>query len=217
MSEEKDVDLTPPVHLVVRTRQAYDPEKVRKALEASRPRQLPATGGGKRTVYSARVRNLPLEFLLWLADERTFVLGLFSKMEDVPHLPQDSALPLDSEVRRVLEQRLGAGVRIWLAGHAADWQQTLLPTLLAGWKGLPVLHRFKDVRTFAIAIQPEKPARLIGVFRCADEASARRIEQQELVPRRKADPETFKFSREGEWLSVQMTVDLGGGNSQPGK
>jgi hypothetical protein len=217
MSEEKDVQLTPPVHLVVRTRQAYDPEKVRKALEASRPRQLPAAGGGKRTVYSARVRNLPLEVLLWLADERTFVLALFSKMEDVPLSPSEGASPLDSELRQVLEQRLGAGVPLWLAGHSADWQQTLLPTLLVGWKGLPVLHRFKDVRTFAIALQREKPARLLGVFRCADDASARRIEQQELVPRRKADPEAIQFSRDSEWLSVQMTVDLGGGNSQPGK
>jgi hypothetical protein len=211
MSEEKDIDLTPPVHVVVRTRQAYDPEKLRKALQATGPRQLPAAGGGKRTVYLAKLRNLPLEFLLWLADERTFVLGLFSKMEDVPLSPQEGASPLDSEVRQVLEQRLSAGVSIWLAGHSADWEQTVLPTLLGGWKGLPVLHRSKDVRTFAIALQPDKLVRLIGVFHCTDEASAKRIEQQELAPRRKADPEAFKCSRDGEWLNVQMTVDLGGG------
>jgi hypothetical protein len=138
-------------------------------------------------------------------------------MEDVPLAPNEGASQLPAEVRQVLAQRLGAGVPIWLAGHSANWEQTVLPTLLTGWKDLPVLDRLKDVRTFAIALQPGRPARLIGAFRCADEASARRIEQQELAPRQKADPERFKFSQDNEWLSVQMTVDIGGVASRPGK
>jgi hypothetical protein len=215
LREGKDVELTPPVYLVVRTRQGYDASRVKKALQATRPRELPAPGGGKRSVYSAKIQNVPL--LLWLADERTFMLGLFTKMEDVPLTPQEGATPLPAELRQVIEQRLGAGVPIWLAGHSSDWEQTLLPKLLSGWKRLPVLSQLKAVRTFAVALEPGRPARLFGSFRCADETSARRIEQQELAPRQKADPKGFTFNRDNEWLSVQMTVDVGGGGPPPGK
>jgi hypothetical protein len=212
MREDKDLEWTPPAYLVVRTRKPYDGDSVKKALRASRPHDLPAPEGGKRSVYSAKIQDVPL--LLWLADEQTFVLGLFTKMEDVPLTPQEGASQLPSELRQVLDQRLRAGVPVWLAGHSANWEQTLLPKLLSRWKTVPVLSRFRDVRTFDIALEQGKPVRLIGSFRCADEASARRIEQDELAPREKAEPKGFKFSRDNDWLNVQMALDLGGSSSR---
>ena len=47
-----------------------------------------------------------------------------------------------------------------------------------------------------------------GEFRCLDEATAKKLEAEELAPRAKKD-ETFKYSREGAWLSAQWTVDAG--------
>jgi hypothetical protein len=221
MREEKDVELTPPLYLVVRTRQAYDADRVKKTLQATKPRSEAVPGGGKRTIYSAKVQNLPLPLqnlplLLWLADERTFVLNLFSKkMEDVPVQPDEDASQFPAELRQVIQQRLDAGTPIWLAGHSNNWELTLLPKLLDlfGSKRVPVLSRWKDVRTFAIALHTAKPLKLIGAFRSADEPAAKRIEREELVPRQKADPDGFKYIREGEWLTVQVKIDIGGGNS----
>jgi hypothetical protein len=217
MGDGKEFVLTPPVCVVARTRQPYDMDLVKKALKATQPRQQSAPGGSKRLVYSAKMQSLPVDMALWLADERTIILGLFSNLEDVPLVPHLGVSQLPAELRQVLQQRLGAGVPVWLAGHSANWEQTVLPMLLSGWKALPVLSRIRDVRTFAIALQPEKPAKVLASFRCADEASAKRIEQQELARRAKADSEGFRFSRESQWLNVQMTVNIGGSTSRPGK
>ena len=49
-------DLTPAVHLVVRTRKPYQPERVRVALKATRSHEERTPEGGKRTLYAARYR-----------------------------------------------------------------------------------------------------------------------------------------------------------------
>src|SRR5262249_43264541 len=129
--------------------------------------------------------------------------------------PHEGASHLPSELRQVLEQRIAPGAPLWLAGHCEKWERTVLPVLLEEVKGPPVLALLKEVRSFAVWVQPEKPVKVHGAFRCASEAAARRIEQQDLAPRRKANPESFAFSRDGEWLDVQMKgnleAPLGGG------
>jgi hypothetical protein len=200
----EDADLTPPVHLVVRTRRPYNPARVRLALKATRPHEERAPGGGKRTLYAASVRGVPVQ--LWLADERTLVLGLFSDLAQVPAAPQEGLAQLPAELRRVIEQRLAAGVPAWVAGHSADWKKTWLPALLARRKDVPVLGRLEQVRTFALWLVPSRPAKLAGAFRCGDEAQARKVEAEELAPREKEHPETFKYTREGAWLDVQLTL-----------
>jgi hypothetical protein len=213
LRDGEDVDLTPPTHVVIRTRAAYDAAKVRAALQAGRPLEAPTPEGGTRPLYNVKVRNVPLR--LWLADERTLVLGLFGKMQDVPSKPHEGASHLPSELRQVLEQRIAPGAPLWLAGHCEKWDRTVLPVLLEEVKGPPVLARLKEVRSFAVWVQPEKPVKVHGAFRCASEAAARRIEQQDLAPRRQANPDTFAFSRNGAWLDVQMKgnleAPLGGG------
>src|SRR5262249_26444919 len=96
-----DADLTPAVHLVVRTRKPYQAERVRVALKATRTHDERTPEGGKRTLYSASVGKLPVQ--LWLADERTLVVGLFSTMEQVPGKPQEGLTHLPPEVRQAIE------------------------------------------------------------------------------------------------------------------
>lgn len=199
----EEIEVTPQTHLIVRTRQRYDASKVLAALGAKRPQEI-TVEGGKRSLYAVKVQNFPMQ--LWLPNEQTLVLGLFSKMTDLPAKPFEGGVQLPAEVREAIQQRVGPTAPIWLAGNSANWEKTVLPSLLAlgGAKEIPVLDRIKQVRTMAIWIQAEQPPKLFAAFRCADEASAQQIEQQELTVREKKNPETFKFSREKEWLSVQI-------------
>ena len=42
-----------------------------------------------------------------------------------------------------------------------------------------------------------------------DCAAAKKIAQADLAPRQKDSPDTFKFSRDGDWLDVQLTLPQG--------
>lgn len=203
--EGDEPELTPPVHLVVRTRSPYDAARVRAALKAGKPREEPAPGGGRRTVYTASVRGLPLA--LWLADERTLVLGLFSRLETVPAQPREQLDHLPEEVRTLVEQRLDAESPAWAVGHARDWKKTWLPALLGSMKEVPGLTRLGDVTSFALWLPSERPVRLKAAFRCKDEAAARRLTDEELAPRRKQQPDRLQFSREGPWVHLQLTPE----------
>jgi hypothetical protein len=209
----EDADFPPPTYLIIRTRQPYDAEKVKTALGAKRPREVRVQPGDKRLLYPVKVQPLPLE--LWLAGENTLILGL-SKMEQLPARPSEEA-QLSAEVREVLEQRIGPGAPLWLAGHSSNWEKTLLPTLLGVWKDVPVVSRLAQVRTFAVWLQPDKEPKLLGAFRCADESNARQIEKEELASRGQKNPEAFKFSRDGEWLSIQMKLGSGARPDAGGK
>src|SRR5262245_11456184 len=142
-----EADLTPPVHLVVRTRKRYDIKRVKEALKAERGREEPTPEGRTRTVYSASIRNLPVS--LWLADERTIVVGVFSRLEQVPLRPHEGLKELPGEVQQLMTKRLSAGVPVWLVGHAADWKKTWLPTLVGQFKEVPLLAHIEQVPSFA--------------------------------------------------------------------
>jgi hypothetical protein len=199
-----DAELTPPTHLVVRTRKPYDQSRVRVALKASRAREDRAPDGSKRTLYTASVRGLPMQ--LWLADDRTIVVGLFSNFELVPGKPHEGLRQLPTELREVIEKRLPTGTPAWIAGHSANWKKTWLPTLAETMKAVPLFARVDQVTTFAVWLLPSKPAKIAGAFRCIDEAAARKIEQTDLVPMQKDNAESFKFIRAGDWLDVQLTI-----------
>lgn len=199
-----EADLTPPVFLLVHTRKPYDGARVRVALKASRPREERTADGARRTVYSASVRSLPLE--LWLADERTLVVGILTNLELLPSKPVEGIAHLPRELREVIEKRLATGSPSWVAGHSADWKKTWLPTLTANLKDAPLLTRLEQVRTFALWLVPTKPARIAGAFACADEQAARTLEKAELLPRQQANPDSFRFNRDREWLDIQVTL-----------
>jgi hypothetical protein len=205
LGDQGEADLTPPTHLVVRTRRPFSPNQVRAALKAGQAREVKAPGGDKRTLYSAKVRGLPMT--LWLPDHSTIVLGLASELEDVPARASEGIDHLGAELRLLIEKRLSPGMVLWAAGHADDWKKTWLPTLLAPFRAVPVLGRLEQVKSFAIGLIPDNPIKLQGAFRCAGDAQAKQIEEQELVPRSKKEPEKFKYSRDGAWLDVQWKFD----------
>jgi hypothetical protein len=194
-------DATPPVHLVVRTRSPFDRKQLLEKLEAGKSRPEKTPTGGKRDVYSVKVQNLPMA--LWLADERTFVLGLFTKLERVPEKPAEGIDHLPADLRQAINERLTTGMPLWLAGHAQDWSKTLLPSLVGVFKDVPMLDQIDKVRTFAVGVVPEKPVKVQGAFRCADESTAKKLESEQLAPRAKKEPDALKYGREGAWLTVQ--------------
>lgn len=198
-----DAELTPPTQLIVRTRKPYDAKRVQVALKASRPRDDRAADGVKRTLYTASVRGVPAT--LWLADERTLIVGLFGQFDLVPGKPHDGLRHVRTDLRQVVEKRIPAGTPAWVAGHADDWKKTWLPTLAAAAKDVPLTARLGEVKTFALWLVPSRPAKVMAAFRCADEAAATKIEVAELVPR--AKDEAFKYSRDGAWLDVQVTLE----------
>jgi hypothetical protein len=202
----QDRNLTPPAYLVVRTKAPYNAVRVRLALGAKRAAEVPAPDGGKRSLYAARLKKLPLPAQLWLADGQTFVLAFFSKLEDVPRQPAPGDARLQKELRQVLEQRLAGGAPAWLAGHSANWDKTLLPALLGGLKAVPGLDRLGQVQTFAVWLQLSTPAKVLGAFRCVDAAAARQVEQQELLRRKKTGANGPSLRRVGEWLDVEIQL-----------
>jgi hypothetical protein len=198
-----EAELTPPTQLVVRTRKPYDARRVQVALKASRARDDRSADGVKRTLYAASVRGVPAT--LWLADERTLIVGLFGQFDLVPGKPHEGLSQVRGELRQAVQTRVPAGTPAWVAGHSDDWKKTWLPALAAGAKEVPLAARLGEVKTFAVWLTPSRPAKLMGAFRCADEAAARRIEEAELAPRAKGV--SFKHSRDGAWLDVQLTLD----------
>ncbi|MFO0927495.1 MAG: hypothetical protein U0736_10715 [Gemmataceae bacterium] len=205
--DDGEAQLTPAVHLVVRTRAAYDAARVRAGLNAGKPRDEPTPDGGKRTVYTCNFRNLPLT--LWLADDRTLVIGLFSTLGQLPAKPAEAPAPFSDDLRGLVDQQRQADPPVWLAGHARDWKKTWLPTLLANVKDVPLLTRLERLTGFALWLDLDRPARLHGTFRCADEAEARRIAADELEVRHKANPDRLEYSRDGATLTVRLTLDGG--------
>jgi hypothetical protein len=201
LGDGEELVLKPPT-VVIRTRRSYDLDKVKAALAAKRAREGPAASGGKRSVFDVKVQGVALQ--LWPADETTLVLS--SRLADVPAQPGEGGENLDDEVRSVLHQRVAAGAPLWLAGHSPNWDKTLLPLLLGARKDVPVVNRLKDVKTFALWLQPDRPARLFGAFRCLNEESAKQIETEDLRERAKSNPEGFKFSRDKDWLTMQITL-----------
>jgi hypothetical protein len=195
----------PPTYLVVRTRRPFNAPQLRAALKAREGREVETPDGGKRVVYSAAVRGLPMT--LWLPGDRTVVLGLLGDLAGVPSRPNEGLDHLSAVLRKLIEARISTGMAAWAAGHADDWKATLLPVLLANFKDTPVLGRIEQVRGFALGVLPEKPLKLQGAFRCADEATARKIEEQDLAPRAKKEPGRFKYGRDGAWLDVQWKLD----------
>lgn len=203
-------ELTPPITVVLRTARDYDSARLRKALKATRPVLTTSDDGARREVYRATLGKLPAS--LWQPDARTAVVGIFDvELKHAPGKPHEGAAALPAEVRQALEERLSGAPPLWAVGHSADWGKTVVGTLLAAARDVPLADRIGQVRTFALALSLGRPARLVWQVQAADEAAARDIEAKVLAPRAAAAPGAFKFARDGAWLTVQTDVDLGAG------
>jgi hypothetical protein len=185
--------------LVVRTRRAYDVEKVRAALHAERLGTV-----GQKKLESFEIKGAKLRPVLWCADERTLVFGLFApQFEHVPNTPREGISHLPGEVRSILDERVRSGGPVWLAGHVADWDKV-------EWTGLldlkkDDLKRLSSVRTFAAWLLLEDKVQVSAECQCRDADAARALETW--------FADEFKgwtSAREGEWLSLQWKTDLDG-------
>lgn len=200
-------DLLPPVHIVVRALRSDGANRMRIALKATRGRKLKTPDGDERLVYGFKVRDVPMN--LWVADDRTVVLGLFSDLERVPSKPAVDIAHLPRELAETIEKRLAAGTPFWAAGHSADWKNTWMPTVLAQAKDLPLVSRLEQARTFGLWLVPTRPVKVGGAFRFADDAAAQKVVKEDLEPRAKANPETFRFTRTEAWVDVLQTLEWG--------
>jgi hypothetical protein len=196
-----DDPLPPRFSLVARTRRPYDPARVRDALGARR-----ASGSGPRELDRFEVEGLALA--LWCADERTVVVGLFDKRQDLVQSPPHEGLDqLPGEVRSALRERLDPAGPVWAVGHARDWAET--PALLL-FRRLRKddLDRIRRVRTFAVQVQLDRPVTVKAAFGCNDADAARALEELVRGPRKERGPE-LKTARDGPWLTVQLQTDPG--------
>ena len=200
-------DLLPPVHIVVHARRSDGANRMRVGLKATKGRKEKTPEGGERMLYSITIKDVPMR--LWVADERTVVIGVFDNLGRVPGEPASDITHLPAEMRETIEKRLAAGTPFWAVGQSTNWKNTMLPTFLEQAKGLPLLGRLEQVRTFGLWLVPSRPVKLGGAFHFADEAAARKAVKEDLDPRARADPETFRYTQTGPWVDVLQTLELG--------
>jgi hypothetical protein len=207
---EAEDRLTPPVHLIVRTREPYDAERVRSALGLRTPLTEETPEGGTRKVYrfTARGGGRQLPMRLWFADDRTLVVGLLTvDLTTVPSRPHRGSDDLPAAVREVLQTRVGPSAPLWAVGHSQDWRKTPAPIALAQAGQEGQLDRLAQVRTFALWLQPGPPLTVHGAVHCVSAEAAQALEEGFLAPQRKAFPE-LKSVREGAWLTLQLETTL---------
>ena len=199
--------LMPPVHIVVRALRSDGANRMRVALKATSGRKEKTPEGSERMVYAFTVKNIPMH--LWAADDRTIVIDVFNKLERVPGKPTEDITHLPLELREMIEKRLAAGTPFWAVGHSTNWKQTWLSRLLGPANELPLVSRLNEVQTFGLWLVPTRPVKLGGAFRFADEAAAQKAVKEDLEPRAKANPETFRFTQTGPWVDVLQTLEWG--------
>jgi hypothetical protein len=217
-------ELIPRLTVVVQTRQPYDSEKIKTALKAQ---QSPKP---ERELYEIQIEKT-LPGVLWFADNKTLVLGLFTvNLDDVPSKPSSGLAHLAHPVREVLEERMGPSAQVWLVGHSDDWTKTT-PGLLLAPKLTQQTHEvLEKVRTLAVwltfagesASQAGGPGlTLNGTAECTNADSSTALDrfltpaegdrkplrvfgdrpQWAAVAKQLGD--TFKLVRQDAWVTVQ--------------
>jgi hypothetical protein len=184
-----------PAALVVRTRRAYDADRVREALKTER-----LAVGGDKTLDRFELKDPPLRPVLWCADDHTLVFSLLPVyFEHIPRTPRKGIDHLPREVQKVLE-RVGPGNPLWVAGHIADWDKVEWTNLLPRLKKED-LARWTAVRTFAAWLQGDRGVTVSAAIRCRDADAAGSLGAYF------ADG-GWTTAREDDWLSLQWKTDL---------
>jgi hypothetical protein len=138
--------VVPRLTLVVQTREPYDAEEIRAALNAHR-----RTERKGRTLYRFAPKQTALEVTLWFAGARTLIMGIIP--EDLDEVPATPATEMSAPLHRLLREQTTEGVQIWALGQAADWQKSL--SLLPFAAGLSKQDRqvLSNLRTFVTSLQ----------------------------------------------------------------
>jgi hypothetical protein len=187
--------------LVLRTRQPYDTDELRRQLKAEQ-----IAHEGKKRLYRIRLSRLPVPLVVWFADEQTLVLGLDdSQVEAAPEKPRTDLSQLPDELQTTIRERHAAVAPLWLAAHAADWSKTLVRPILErlAQKSWP---RLREVHTFALWINLDTGITADAVLHCPDARSAAELHEY-LRPLLSSDPKKVRLAREGSWVLLQMPVD----------
>jgi hypothetical protein len=191
------------VVFVFRTRQPYDSEKVRHALNA---KSAPGKSTG-HTLYDASFPIGNLSALLWCADERTFLISLARESLEKAAVPgdvlRDALVP---EVRGLLNERMRPVGQLWIAGYAPDWRKSAAGLALGQ---LPEAWRkpLATVRAFGVwTVAADNSVTLNAVAGCESDKSAEQLEKW--LASRKTDKYAPTFARDDKWLSVQLRTDM---------
>jgi hypothetical protein len=179
------LSVSPRLILVVRTRRAFDPDKVRAAL----------TEG----------QGLPFKPALRLPDKHTIVLGVVDgQLDTVPALPRTGSDHLPEEVRTALQKRLPPAGPFWAVGAADDWSKTSLSMTFARLKKEDC-DRLERVCAFAVGLDLGEKIRVNAALKGKDEAAAEALEKFFTGLGQGVD---LTMVRDGQWLTLQLTTDL---------
>jgi hypothetical protein len=142
------------MRLIVRTNSAYDPDRLRKNLGATRSRQQ-----GSKFVDFVKVPWWPLgEAVLWCATSRTFVICLNAEdMDKVPDQPAPNVDHLPPPIVSLLKYRSDKGTFFWFVAHADHWDQTFLKFFLAAWPAEDRQTLFK-IQTIGLGLRADTGA-----------------------------------------------------------
>jgi uncharacterized membrane protein YhaH (DUF805 family) len=164
-----DDSLLPRVRVVVRTRDRYDPDRLRASLKAGRP----ATRLEK-TIYRFNLRQTGFEAVVWFADDRTVVFALTPEdVDDVPLKPAEDITRLAAPLQQALAE-MKSGTLLWLAGYSGDWQKSLLEMpLLQAPRELQTL--LKQVKSFAAWLELREKSDFHVALGCADTESVGKV------------------------------------------
>jgi hypothetical protein len=192
-----DVSLFPT--LLVRTRQEYDEDDLRKRLSAERS----GTAGG-RTVYEFRAGDT-FKSSACLLDSHTVAFSLVpGPLSNLPESPRAELAQLPRQLRQVLQKRVGPAGPFWIAGHSDDWSKTPARMLFAK-VGKENGERLAKVRTFAAWVLLDDPALVRAEFNCGSDQAAKDLQKYLDIPDDAAD---WKAGRGDGWLSVQGRTKL---------
>jgi hypothetical protein len=190
----------PRVVFVFRTRRAYNADAVKLALHPEADRDKP-------TLWTVRLGKVDFPVSLWLADDRTLVLGLTSAdLADLPAPGSDKLTHLPETVRTLLRERVEPGSAAWAVGRLRDG--------LGGVVGLaakPTLERMKltpeqreaveGIESFAAGVVPGQEIVCRLNVECAKASAAERVAGLFQGPNLKVVPDSV-------WVLVQWKTTL---------
>jgi hypothetical protein len=162
---------TPQVVMVVKTRRPIAPEKI---AEHAKPSKAPSHQD--KPLYEISF-NPPVEALVWCVGAKTLLLVLRFDAPKREHLNGLSATPRRIEeivyapLREALKERLPKYQLLWAAGRLD--RLGMLKDMLALVPAVkPYLEATKDLKTFAIGLEPVEGLTLTGHFQMTDAKAA---------------------------------------------
>jgi hypothetical protein len=201
LGSKADEPFPPPTVVVLRTRGPLDLEKIRIALDA-RPK-----GGGNRKWYAYKAAGSSLSLVLWHFDDRTLLIALLPKhFKDVPPKPVEDLSSLAAPTKTILEERIGLGTSLWLAGHSEDWTNGALGLLTDQFPKAD-LATAKSVRAVALWAEAAKAPIVQGAISCNNTDATKRLGAF-YVPKWKKSWPGLTVVQESEWLSLQAKIEL---------